>query len=185
MNSFQCYYYRKLEKKEAKAAGQEFQQNGNNACWAGIRSWMPPNSDKYEILYVDKFKHKATEKYVELLVNTINEITPCGVTKDGKYITFELFGTYDQSLVMLNFLRNLWFEYMPGYAKSFFECLEGLEEGDALERLTTANIKACTDVKMVYQGNHCNCHAYGKLKVKSIKDLLAYKGLSTYQFLTT
>lgn len=107
MRGFDCYYYYMTDKKE-------FVKNGRTACWAGICA--PPNSKGViaDTLYIYKFENVnvVDNKQIVRLVNLINNITPCKIVtiKKEKYIKYKLLRTYDQNLVLLNFIRQLWYE---------------------------------------------------------------------------
>ncbi len=188
MRGFQCHYYH-LQNDDTLIA------NDNSACFAGVREYHSAskreNLKEKNVIYIDQFTHLKTSKYIKLLVGIINEITPCKVVtiKKKKYIKFQLLATYDQSLVLLNFIRNLWYNPVQMYGKEegvyykeFFRELETSKEEDALAKLTSANKEACRIAKLGSSG-HCNCHSYNLLKIKKTKELLEYKGVSTSQFL--
>jgi hypothetical protein len=131
-------------------------------------------------VFIDKFNHPKTAKYQSLLISLINTITPCSiVTRDGKkYIKFKLMKTYDQSLVLLNFIRNLWHEPLSGYSVDFFKMLKGAKYKDPLARLMWANKEA---VKMnkrqpIYALGHSNVHPFDRLKIKRASMLKRYCG---------
>lgn len=160
----------------------------SNACFSHIQSYMNPNNPTPYMLIFD-FRDKATEKYIPVLVKTMNEITPCSlVTIDNvEYIKFKLFGTYDQSLVLLNFIRNLW--NVPGactlnYNITFFETLKKSRYKDPFKRLTKANMVAC---KLYYQSKgtvgHSNCHGSGFLVIRDLNHLMKNKFGSTRSYL--
>ncbi len=136
-----------------------------------------------KFIYVSKFYDKETVKYQELLISTINEITPCRfiAIKNKKYIKIKPLGTYDQTLIVLNFIRNLWHDPIKGYAERFFKNLELAKHEDALERLTWANKEACTG--MVYGPGHSNVHRKERLRVKKTQELYQYQGDCTETFL--
>ncbi len=143
-------------------------------------------------IYISNYDEPETRKYQPLLVNTVNEITPCEFVevKDKKYIQFKLLETYDQSLVLLNFVRNLWHsppipQAKVPYHKVFFETLEKSEHQDPLEKLTYANKEACPDNLLYGAIGHSNVFNKKMLKLKKKDDLLKYKGNSTQVFLTT
>ncbi len=163
------------------------------ACWACFNQENNFNR-KYKtnaqfffnkVVYIDDFHQEKTKKYQSLLVKTINKITPCKIVKkpNGKrYIRIRLLRSYDQSLIILNFIRNLWHEPEQGYTEKFFEALKKAEHKDALEKLTWANKEACPNV--MYSPGHSNVHKKDLLKIKNSKQLLEYKGNDTYMFLT-
>lgn len=187
-NDFSCYLYWRTEKGA-------YDMNSNNACWAGIRYYYDSKDGGYysdkkqdvEFIYIKDFERVETLPYLDLLISIINEITPCEIMEANKtkYIKFKLLKTYNQSLVLLNFIRNLWYCPKPyygktepgfGYTVTFFETLKASKKEDPLERLTEANNAACKEIKSSSSFGHSNVHPYGSLKVKKTKDLLAFKG---------
>lgn len=185
-NIYSCFYY-------AKKADGSFEMNDNTACWAGVVAWT---GRKPKEIYIDRYEREETVEYVPILVKELNKITPCSVVEEGnkKYIKFQLLPTYNQSLVLLNFIRNLWHnpkdynwknkDMNTVYFHVFFETLKKSRYKDGLKRLTTANKKACEASKAISAG-HSNMHPANLLKVKDSESLLSYKGQSTDYFLTT
>lgn len=198
MRGFQCEYFIKDEKNELSkvyTTKQGGKHNIHNACWASTRS-LPAGT----LLYIEGFQDEKTQSEIDRLVQTINEITPCKVVtiKNKEYIEFQMLQTYDQSLVLLNFIRNLW--HIPGgsiynittrkneiqfpnYTETFFSVLKKSRYKDPLKRLTKANLEACPE--KAQSVGHSNVHAKERLKIKSTKDLLSFTGASTLIFLTT
>jgi hypothetical protein len=197
MRGFSCTYYYLFKGKYIK--------EGNEACWAGLNSHYYcdfkkelmkqdkltnlsyPNLLKYiDTIYISHYKFTETEKYRPLLISIINEITPCYEEKDR--IVFKLLETYDQSLILLNFIRNLWSapHNVPKYIEVFFTTLKTSKAyTDPLERLTYANKVACEANKIEYPPGHSNIHPGSTLVVKNKESLLAYKGCTTQGFLKT
>lgn len=165
------------------------------ACWAIFKyscNFNPSykTDDKFfhnKVVYIANFDEEETRKYQTLLISTINKITPCRIVKKPnkqKFIRLRLLKSYDQSLIVLNFIRNLWHEPTEGYTSAFFEALSKAKQKDRLERLTWANKEACAK-NLLYSPGHSNAHKKELLKVKNSKQLLKYKGNCTYTFLTT
>ncbi len=99
--------------------------NGNQACWAGIGSFykyfgLIHKTNEENTIYINNFRLKETKKYIPLLIKYINKITPCSLEtiNNVEYIKFQLLGTYDQSLILLNFIRNLW--YSPDVTYDYY-----------------------------------------------------------------
>lgn len=179
MRGFECELKNKLK-------NGTYERNYNNACFSDIN--RIPNNEKLlenNAAYISEFEDESTKKYIKLLLRLINKITPCTIV-DG-YIRFELMPTYNQSLILLNFIRNLWNEpnSYEGYSEKFFKALVKGRMEDPLARLTNANKIACTEIRSLYSPGHSNCHPGGKLKVKTTDDLRKFKGTSTQTFLTT
>lgn len=154
-----------------------------HACWGGVQNHW---GIEHEYVYIDSFTVAKTSKYQRLLITLINKITPCSIVtrKTKKYIKFKLMQTYDQSLVLLNFIRNLWHEPLPGYSKDFFEVLRKSKKyKDPLARLTWANKEAVrlNKQQIIYAPGHSNVHPVDKLKIRRASTLKRYKG-SCYSF---
>lgn len=193
MRGYGCDIYH-LEKKIPT-------KNTNSACFAGVQYYYQNiNTENCKLqgnkkyIYIANFREKETEKYIPFIIDIINKITRCKIVKLGnvEYIQFKLLETYDQSLILLNFIRNLWSPvYKDFYKKTkyynidFFETLEKSKEyKDPLEKLTFANLEAAKLHDIVNSPGHSNVHSYKTLKVKSTENLLKYKGISTVKFLT-
>ena len=151
-DNFKCHYY-----KPAGKGG--LTKVDNNACWAGCRYL----SGK---IYITKFKCKETFEYIDLIVKTMNNITPCKLVKINPYgkeidaISFQLLSTYDkevhlykafnyiQNLILLSFIRNLWWGGFHGgdgntYSSKFFEILEKQKNNFcSLKKMMIANKEA-------------------------------------------
>lgn len=187
MRNYQCYV--------SCYVGDKLIKSQTNACWSMLNHGGFFNADyksivpsfAYKEIYISQFDDPATIKYQRRLLTLIDKITPCKiVTIDGtRYIKFKMLQTYNQSLILLNFIRNLWHEPIPGYAEKFFTSINKSKDQykDPLARLTWANREACD--KAFYMG-HCNVHDKKLLKIKTTKELLAVINLqSTKDFLTT
>lgn len=149
-------------------------------------------------IYIENFEKKETIEYLPLLIQYINKITNCEIVeKSGKkYIKYKLIEGYDNNLILLNFIRNLWntpsikyftkkSEYAnENYSIVFFNFLKDSKKEDALEALTEANKKACTKLEITNSPGHSNVHDYNLLKIKKTEDLFKYKGYMTIEFLT-
>ena len=182
MRSYDCHLYKKQTGTLIK--------NNNTACFAGLRGHQ-----KGTIIYISHFKQKDTEQYIELLINVINKITPCQIViiNTIEYIEIKLLNTYSQSLIILNFIRNLWNKINTDYYKKsenyynleFFKILEKSKKyKEPLKRLTYANIESCKLFNLLAKG-HSNTYNYKSLKIKTTEELLAYKGNFSENFLIT
>ena len=138
-------------------------------CWARVADFKVS-----EILYIKFKKYKETEKHIEELVSIINEITECKIIKNEEdvIITILVKYTYNKMLILLNCIRNLWYNPdKPGlkYIETFFSTLK--EKGDdPMDRLTNANKIACEAAKVNYSPGHCNLHKFTTLKKRTLKD---------------
>lgn len=205
MRSFSCHYY-KFEK-------EKLVKNSNSACWAGLRRYESTENpdgnygarkyiiqEDYNTIYIDEFEVPRTKDHIDRLVKIVNEITPCELVtiNKKKYIKFKMLETYDQSLVVLNFIRNLWYEPIPYmtsskeyaekeglYTDAFFETLKKSRFKDPLKKLTKANKVACEKAGAKSYYGHSNFNIASKLNIKETSQLLKYKGESTSGFLTT
>lgn len=193
LRGYECYvsmYFDKVLK-----------QSESTACWSMMSflgywngQWdyyNKPLSEREKVfhgkkIYIDQYKCPETEQYIPLLTATINEITPCQVVtiKNHEYIEYQSLATYNQNLILLNFIRNLWHEPSrhQGYSVRFFEALKTATQADPLERLTWANKEAC--ITTTYSPGHSNVHTKSALKIKNSEQLRKYKGDSTTVFLT-
>lgn len=134
------------------------------ACFAGCKLHTTKE------IFLSRFRHKETEKYIPKLISIINEITPCKLVEieNVEYISFKMFNNYDRSLILLSFIRNLWWK-QPGFDyKVFFDYISNNEYKDPMELLTEANKEACSDLMF---NDHSNCHNKRDLKVKTVKQL--------------
>lgn len=160
-------------------------------------------------ILIDHTKGLVSEDSLNKVIELVNEITPCKIIKktisieeishDDAYfkhyldkelllLKFDLLKTYDQNLILLNFIRNYWYSPKDDYSKNFFELLNNKEFckfRDPLKILTNANKEACrlNNVRQSY--GHSNTQPHNRLKVKTKQQLLDYTGISTASFLTT
>ena len=202
MNSFNCHISHKLK-------DGSLNKNVSTACWAVLSRYYD-REDKFgikdidkqeeDIIYISNFRRTQTEKDIPLLIQLINEISPCELVtiNNIEYIKFQLLKTYDQSLILLNFIRNLWNHpgvshtegaqqpFLPKYIDIFFDELKKSKYQDPLQKLTDANKKACVDYRECSYGlGHSNVHTAKDLIIKDSKSLLQSKISSTRDFLIT
>ena len=199
MRSFNCHYYRLLLENKKKILSK----NSVTVCWSGLHHFLKDNSIDY--IYIDSFVEELTKKNIRYLLNLINQITPCKLATVNKkqYIKYKLLKRYDNDLVLLNFIRNLWNaqpiyhltkknanvqeskEAGENYIKHFFITLRSNRKlyKDALERLTHANFEACKIVGTAGSIGHSNIHNINSLKIKNTQQLLENSYTAT-QFMT-
>jgi len=158
---------------------------------------------------IDHTKGLVSEDSLNKLIELVNEITHCKIIKktisieeishDDIYfksyldkelllLKFDLLKTYDQNLILLNFIRNYWYSPKDDYSKNFFELLNNKEFckfRDPLKILTNANKEACRLNNVMHSHGHSNTQPHNLLKVKTKQQLLDYAGFSTRSFLTT
>lgn len=212
-NGFGCFfYYIDIKDKVLKPTTA-------TACWSGTSNWNRENMfTDGEIYIYDWCYNKTTIDDAKRIVKLINKITPCSIVdlvckiddkeiSKEKVIKYKFFGTYDQDLILLNFIRNLW--YVPTYYSYkneedekkhlnggyvsfnshvfdnvlFFDLIKKSRGKDPLEVLTSANMECCVNSATTL--GHCNVHKWKEMKVKNVESLLKYKGNSTKEFLTT
>lgn len=197
MRGFQCDYYIKDKNNELTKEG--INKLGNfaiyNSCWSSLQQ-LPAGS----FIYIDNYETEETKDSIDLLLKLVNEITPCSIVniKDKDYIEYKLLEHYDQNLILLNFIRNLWNEpgighlegkgapFVPDYSTIFFDVLKKTRYKDPLKKLTHANKKASVNYKLNgYGPGHSNVQGYDELKIKDVKSLMDFKGNSTRTFLIT
>lgn len=182
MRGYSCYLY------HLKTKDSDLIPNNNNACFAGLTDYKRKLTDYFEndTVYIKDYKEPETEKYIDLLIENVNKITPCEIVtiKDINYIKFKLLDTYDQSLIVLNFIRNLWHSPISNYHIDFFTKLSELKDEDGLINLLTANKYACSKQNKDYPMGHSNHHPSDRLVIKSTEELLKYKTSNTTYFLT-
>lgn len=175
MRTYACYLYTMKNDKLTDTT--------STACFACVSHHLGKD------LYIDRYTEDETKDYIDLIVKTINGVTLCElVTINNKdYIRIELLNGYNQNLILLNFIRNLWHEPFAGYSLNFFKALEKEQDKDALVRLTTANKKALEikEYNNNYSPGHSNVHKASSLKIKTKEDLLKGEPASTASFLTT
>lgn len=202
MRGYQCHYYikdkdGKLTKDDIDGLYWDYKTPAKvsigSACWSSLRR-IPQAS----FIYIENYETEETKDSIDLLLRLINEITPCNIVTINKknYIEYKLLKTYDQNIVLLNFIRNLWnkpgvanekgegAEYAKDYTDIFFKTLAKTRLKDPLKRLTQANKEASINYKIEGFGpGHSNVHNYKDLKIKDTQSLLEFKGNSTRTFL--
>ena len=124
MRGYECYIYHLQNKKLVK--------NSNNACWAGLnRSIFSDDKGNYIILdaktkdyiYIDKYiEPEITDKQRKRIITLINKITPCKFTtiEKVKYIQYKLLKNHYSNLLLLNFIRILWYQNKAFNNEQFF-----------------------------------------------------------------
>jgi hypothetical protein len=164
-------------------------------------------------VYFDDFDYPTTQSYQYLLIDLINQITPCELVEienkilirvrtlngDINPYTYEKnMILYRRNLIMLNFIRNLWHEPgrysqrmtpIPGpypYTQTFFKTLkEDKTYADPLERLLHANKLASQAGGFTYgEVGHSNAGKADKLVVRKTAELLNSTMGDTMGFLT-
>ncbi len=174
MRNFYCHF------------GPEGGKITQHVCWNPL-NWSKDIYPKGAVIHIDKYQDEVTEKYVKLLVGIINEIQPCSLVEAGKktYISYKIIGIYNNDLILLNFIRNLWHEHKAGYAAGFFTELKKLAKSDLspMEKLTAANVAGVASCAMSGNGHHSPCHE--RVKVQKLpKSFYSRNVGETRDFLT-
>ena len=124
MRCYKCYIYHLQNKKLVK--------NSNDACWAGLnRARFSDDKGDYIILdaktkdyiYIDKYiEPEITDKQRKRIIYLLNKITLCKFEKiDNKtYIKYKLLNNHYSNLLLLNFIRILWYTNLSFNNEQFF-----------------------------------------------------------------
>lgn len=175
MRGFDCYWFTYV--------GKALEQSSSTMCWSGIRRVLEDEKDKVKEIYITKYNEVETEKYQKRLIFIINKITPCSkvIIDKVEYIKFKLIKGYNNNLILLSFIRNLWNNPMAhdkkcNYTEEFFKALKESKKlySDPLERLTYANKEACPESALyVGHSNVCNKKDLVIRKAKELLDFIA------------
>lgn len=160
--------------------------NGYNTEWLAFNINELKEHLENGSIYIEDYE-TITSNYIPLLIEYINKITPCEIVKiqDKSFIKYKLIENYDNNLILLNFIRNLWHSPIKDYSTLFFENLKMSNKEDALEALTESNKLACKKLEIRNSPGHSNVHDYDLLKIKKTEELFKYKGNTTKGFLIT
>lgn len=174
MRNCGCYIYH-LE-------NNKLVQNSNNACWAGL------NKSKYlgENIYIDKYiEPEITDNQRKRIVYLINKITPCKFTKiDSKiYIQYKLLNNHYSNLLLLNFIRILWYKNGSFNNEQFFIdiCKPKTRNLDYLEFMINCIKNNVETSSSWYYGDHS--FVYLNIIPKTKEMLYKYTGNSMETFL--
>ena len=174
MRGYECYVYHLQDKKLIP--------NSSTACWAGVKY------DKYlgKDIYIDKYiEPEITDIQRKRIVYLVNKITPCKfVTIDDKiYIRFKLLNNHYSNLLLLNFIRILWYKNQSFNNEQFFIdiCKPKSRNLDYLEFMMTCIKNNVTDTESWYYGDHS--FVYKDIIPKTREMLLKYTGNSMQAFL--
>jgi hypothetical protein len=149
----------------------------NNICWADIFDYRSQTDGN---IYIYRFREPNTEKHIPKLLSIINEITPCElVTIDGmEYIQYKLLPFYNQNLLILNFIRYLW--YIPEEVddaeviqSTFFNKLYSDIYTDPISILTYSNKEACKNV--FCSMSHSNLTEQQFIEIQTLESFRAYR----------
>jgi hypothetical protein len=194
MRGYECYVYH-LE-------NNKLVQNSNTACWNGLNTSKYRKYDKNQkqcvniildeatkdYIYIDKYiEPEITDKQRKRMVYLLNKITPCKFEKieDITYIKFRLLNNHYSNLLLLNFIRILWYENSSFDNKQFFTdiCKRKPQDLDYLEFMMTC-IKNNVSTQGQSSWNYGD-HSFVYLGIipKTKEMLLKYTGNSMYNFL--
>lgn len=185
MRSYTAYSYAFVDKKFKFVT---------SACWQGLNYLNPEVKD----IFIHQYKYPQTEKYVPLIVKTVNQITPCNIVsiyskkedKMQEYIHYKRLGIYNKDLLILNFIRNLWYvlkydiygkldtNVLVPYNVLFFEYLKNSELKDPMEKLTEANVKAISNFteQQILSYKHGHSNFYYNSKIRSLDEFKKWGG---------
>ena len=176
MRDYSCYFYH-LE-------NNKLIQNSNTACWAGL------NKSEYlgKDIYIDKYiEPEITDKQRKRIVYLLNKITLCKFTtiENVKYIQFKLLNNYYSNLLLLNFIRILWYSNQSFNNDQFFIdiCKPKTKGLDYLEfMMTCIKNNVLINIKSSWgYGDHS--FVYKDIIPKTKEMLLKYTGDSMQTFL--
>lgn len=173
MRGYECYKYHLQNKKLIP--------NGNHACWAGLNHILYLGKD----IYIDKYiEPEITDKQRKRIVYLVNKIIPCKFTtiENIKYIQFKLLKNHYSNLLLLNFIRILWYKNGSFNNEQFFIdiCKPKPRNLDYLEFMMTC-IKNNVGSSSFEYGNHS--FVYGDIIPKTKEMLYKYTGNSMQTFL--
>ena len=170
MRSYSCYIYH-LQKNN------KLIENSNNACWAGLNKSQYLGKD----IYIDKYiEQEITDKVRKRTIYLLNKITPCKFTtiENVKYIQFKLLNNHYSNLLLLNFIRILWYKNRSFNNDQFFIdiCKPKTKGLDYLEFMITCikNNVNTAPKKSWYYGDHS--FVYKDIIPKTKEMLLKYTG---------
>ena len=189
MRDYSCYIYH--------FQNNQLIQNSNQACWAGLNrvnyndkngKQIKLDSKTKDYIYIDKYIEKEiTDKQRKRIVYLLNKITPCKFTtiENVKYIQFKLLNNHYSNLLLLNFIRILWYKNKGFNNDQFFIdiCKPKTKGLDYLEFMMTCiknNVNNAPKERWYY-GDHS--FVYLGIIPKTKEMLLKYTGNSMQTFL--
>ena len=176
MRGYECYKYHLINK--------ELFINSNTACWAGLNKSEYLGKDIYIYQYIEP---EITDKQRRRIVYLLNKITLCKFTtiENVKYIQFKLLNNHYSNLLLLNFIRILWYKNQSFNNDQFFIdiCKPKTKGLDYLEFMMTCikNNVNNAPKKSWYYGDHS--FVYLGIIPKTKEMLLKYTGDSMQTFL--
>lgn len=189
MRGYECYLYH-LE-------NNKLVQNNNQACWAGLNkpnfkfanrdgNYIILDNETKDYIYIDNYiESEITTPQRARIVYLINKITPCKfVMIDSKiYIRYKLLKNHYSNLLLLNFIRILWYENKSFDNEQFFIdiCKPKPRKLDYLEFMMTCINNNVNTSSTFGHGNHS--FVYPNIIPKTKEMLYKYTGNSMYNFL--
>lgn len=189
MRDYGCYIYH-LE-------NNKLVQNNNQACWAGLNksnfkftnrdgNYITLDNETKDYIYIDKYiEPEITDKQRKRIVYLINKITPCKfiTIKKVKYIQFKLLKNHYSNLLLLNFIRILWYKNGSFNNEQFFTdiCKPKPRNLDYLEFMMTCIKDNVNNGDSWSWGNHS--FVYKNIIPKTKEMLLKYTGNIMQTFL--
>lgn len=168
--------------------------------YSGIKSYpenkhFDDNDFDFKTIYIKlplehSLEHLNPEyynKYVTRIVNLINKITTCKKVYIDNilYIKYKTLDNYSSDLLLLNIIRMLWYTPQGIYIENFIrDILKQNKNKDSLAFILETiinNLKE--DLSYGQEGDH-SC-IYKKMKIKTSKQLLEFKGEQMQAFLIT
>ena len=187
MRDYKCYIYHLQDKKLI--------QNSNNSCWAGLNKKIYTDINYKDIkldkktkdyIYIDKYIEKeiTTPQRVRIIY-LINKITPCKFVMigDKTYIQYKLLKNHYSNLLLLNFIRILWYQNKCFNNEQFFIdiCKPKTKGLDYLEFMMTCIKNNVNNMDSWSFGDHS--FVYKNIIPKTKEMLLKYTGKSMQTFL--
>lgn len=193
MRDYGCVYYH-LDKDN------NLVKNNNISCWKGIdKSYtfsMHANingkyqkidllKSKKDYIYITNYiQPEVTDQQRKRLLYLINKITSCKFIKikNVVYIEYKMIEGYDNNLILLNFIRNLWCIGDKGFDyKGFFNSILNPKPRNQDVLIYIMNCFKNNIITPPNYQDHSNiiCNIIPKTK----DELLSYKGKSTKEFL--
>lgn len=119
MRGYECYVY---HLKNGKLV-----PNLSTACWAGVQSsrinQIEVDIETKDYIYIDRYiEPEITDIQRKRIVYLVNKIAECKfVTIDNKiYIKYKLLNNHYSNLLLLNFIRILWYKNKSFNNEQFF-----------------------------------------------------------------
>jgi len=178
MRDYRCFIYHLQDNKLV--------QNINNSCWAGLNKKIFYNNKNKEIIldiktkdyiYIDDYiQPEITTPQRKRIIYLINKITPCKFIMIGDkiYIRYKLLKNHYSNLLLLNFIRILWYRNQSFNNEQFFIdiCKSKPKNLDYLEFMMTCIKNNVENENSWNYGNHS--FVYANIIPKTKEMLLKY-----------